>query len=419
MSLAYTCNFILHRRKKEDQYPHLTCRVFWASCTLHVSLNLGFLVDPERWDREFQLCKPRSFHGPDKIPAATINAEIGRYKDAVASVFGSYLEGASWPSAEAVRRDLRVALGLEAKTVPPTEACYRQFYREASVSGSWKEGTRKKMRTVGKRLCGYEPFQTMAGFTKANLTAYVEKLRDEGFVDSTMKKEVGYLRWFLKWADEQGLLTDPGWKTFRPKMRETARPVVFLTWDELMRVWKFEGGSQTLQDVADMFLFSCFTSLRWSDVEALRWSDVSDKAVSVVTVKTSDPLVIDLNKWSQEILSRMVDRGLPDDRVFPRIPNQIVNRTLKTIGKACELEDPVTVTTWKGSKRTDVTKTKAEMLTFHAGRRTFICQALMMGIPPTTVMKWTGHSDYTAMRPYIGVADAEKAREMAKFDEKR
>jgi len=416
MPLSYTCNFILHRRTQDSRHPHLMCRVAWAARAYYVSLNLGFLVDPDRWDRDFQLCRPRSFHGPDKIPAATINAEIGRYKDAVASVFGSYPEGGSWPSADAVRRDLRVALGLEAAVAPPTAECYRRFFREASVAGSWKEGTRKKLRTVGKRLGEYTPFRTMDGFTKTSLTGYVEALRADGFVDSTLKKEVGYIRWFLRWAEEQGLLRIQDWKTFRPKMRDTARPVVFLTWDELMRVWEFEGGSQTLQDVADMFLFSCFTSLRWSDVEALRWSAVSDRDIRVVTVKTSDPLVIDLNKWSQEILSRMVDRALPDDRVFPCIPNQVVNRLLKTIGKACELEDPITVTTWKGSRRTDVTKTKAEMLTFHAGRRTFICQALMMGIPPTTVMKWTGHSDYKAMRPYIGVADAEKAREMAKFD---
>ena len=419
MPLAYTCNFVLHKRTPGSPYPHLMCRVAWAARAYHVSLNLGYMVTPDRWDRDFQLCRPRSFHGPDKIPAATINAEIGRYKDAVASVFGSYPEGASWPSVEAVRRNLRVALGLEARTVPLTADCYRTFYREASVSGSWKEGTAKKMRTVGKKLCAYPPFRTMDGFTRANLTAYVEALRADGIVDSTLKKEVGYLRWFLKWADERGLLSTPDWKTFRPKMRETARPVVFLTWEELMRVWEFRGGSQTLQDVADMFLFSCFTSLRWSDVDALRWSAVSDRAISVVTVKTSDPLTIDLNRWSQEILSRMVDRALPDDRVFPHIPNQIVNRMLKTIGKACELDTPVTVTKWRGSARSDVTKSKAEMLTFHAGRRTFICQALMMGIPPTTVMKWTGHSDYTAMRPYIGVADAEKAREMAKFDARR
>ena len=35
----------------------------------------------------------------------------------------------------------------------------------------------------------------------------------------------------------------------------------------------------------------------------------------------------------------------------------------------------------------------------HTGRRTFIVNALSLGITPNIVMKWTGHSDYKAMKP--------------------
>ena len=40
---------------------------------------------------------------------------------------------------------------------------------------------------------------------------------------------------------------------------------------------------------------------------------------------------------------------------------------------------------------------------------TFICNALALGIPAQVVMKWTGHSDYKAMKPYIDIADDIKA----------
>ena len=49
-------------------------------------------------------------------------------------------------------------------------------------------------------------------------------------------------------------------------------------------------------------------------------------------------------------------------------------------------------------------------------RRTFIVNALSMGITPNVVMKWTGHSDYKAMKPYIDIVDSIKASSMAKFD---
>lgn len=67
-------------------------------------------------------------------------------------------------------------------------------------------------------------------------------------------------------------------------------------------------------------------------------------------------------------------------------------------------------------KRCETIQPKHEVLSSHAGRRTFICNALALGILPHIVMKWTGHSDYKAMKPYIDIADEFKADAMTKFN---
>ena len=36
--------------------------------------------------------------------------------------------------------------------------------------------------------------------------------------------------------------------------------------------------------------------------------------------------------------------------------------------------------------------------------------------PPQVVMKWTGHSDYKAMKPYIDIAEKTKANAMNLFE---
>ena len=41
---------------------------------------------------------------------------------------------------------------------------------------------------------------------------------------------------------------------------------------------------------------------------------------------------------------------------------------------------------------------------------------LSLGIPPNIVMKWTGHSDYSSMKPYIDIVDDIKATSMTKFN---
>jgi integrase len=59
---------------------------------------------------------------------------------------------------------------------------------------------------------------------------------------------------------------------------------------------------------------------------------------------------------------------------------------------------------------------KYALMGTHAGRRTFICTALSLDIPVQVVMKWTGHSSYESMKPYIDIADRMKATEMDKFN---
>ena len=43
--------------------------------------------------------------------------------------------------------------------------------------------------------------------------------------------------------------------------------------------------------------------------------------------------------------------------------------------------------------------------------------ALRLGIPAEVIIRWTGHSDYSSMKPYIKIVDELKEREMSKFDQ--
>ena len=71
-----------------------------------------------------------------------------------------------------------------------------------------------------------------------------------------------------------------------------------------------------------------------------------------------------------------------------------MNDYLKELGELAEINDPVRETYYKGNERIDTVTPKYALLGTHAGRRTFICNALALGIPAQVVMKWTGHSDY-------------------------
>ena len=89
-----------------------------------------------------------------------------------------------------------------------------------------------------------------------------------------------------------------------------------------------------------------------------------------------------------------------------------MNNYMKELGEICEINTMETIIYYQGNNRIEDTIPKYELLTTHTGRRTFICNAIMLGISPNIVMKWTGHADYNAMRPYIDIADRAKKEAM-------
>jgi integrase len=195
--------------------------------------------------------------------------------------------------------------------------------------------------------------------------------------------------------------------------------VIFLTWAELtkLREYNIPDTKKYLDRVRDVFMFQCFTGLRYSDVFNLKRCDIKGNHIEVTTVKTADSLIIELNNRSKAILDKYKDVHFEHDKVLPVITNQKMNDYLKELAELAEINDPVRETYYKGNQRIDETMPKYALLGTHAGRRTFICNALSLGIPAQVVMKWTGHSDYKAMKPYIDIADEIKANAMDKFNQ--
>ena len=93
-----------------------------------------------------------------------------------------------------------------------------------------------------------------------------------------------------------------------------------------------------------------------------------------------------------------------------------MNEHLKELMELVGIDEPIRETYYKGNKRVDTITPKYALISTHIGRKTFICNALSLGIPPQVVMKWTGHSDYKSMKPYIDIADETKENAMEKFN---
>lgn len=385
------------------------------------SFNVGYRVTLARWNAEAQRCTRGSFHGKNKTSGSIINGEIQRFEDAVRSVLSGYSDGDSVSVAD-LRSGVQALLKPEAAPRARTLLNdYDDFVIEQGAARSWSDATYKKMATVRQHLVNYAGVRvSYEDLNERGMRGFVDYLLSDGKRNRTTEKYIKTLRWFLRWADRKCLSGGLADTEYKPHLKSVDKRVIFLTWSELMQVWEHEfgPGEAHLSRVRDRFCFSCFTGLRFSDVASLLKTQVQEDAIVVVTKKTDDTLRIELNKYSREIIRRSHAHNTNCNTLFPRISAQRFNDYIKEVGRLCGLDSEITEVYYQGGTRLVETHKKYELLSSHCGRRTFICNALTLGIPPDVVMKWTGHSDYKAMRPYIDIADEAKKTAMALFDKK-
>jgi len=427
MNIKRNIIFSLESRKKNgktvaDNIP-IRMRVIYGGT--RIDFSTGYRIDAAKWDSEKQRVR-NGCTNKLKQSASEINADLLRYYTEMQNIFKEFEVKSSIPTTEHVKE----AFKAKHKTIPIAEdkpenaeinfmTVFDEFVKECGQQNNWTHATYEKFAAVKNHLTNFNPEITFEYFDEVGLNEYVCFLRDvKGMRNSTIGKQTGFLKWFLRWSFKNGYHKNDAYNMFKPKLKNTTKKVIFLTWSELNRLRSYEisRNKQYLERVRDVFLFCCFTGLRHSDVYNLRQSDIKDSHIEVTTVKTADNLVIELNNHSKAILDKYKDVAFEHDKVLPVISNQKMNDYLKELCELAEINEPVRETYYKGNRRIDEVFPKYALLGTHAGRRTFICNALSLGIPPQVVMKWTGHSDYKAMKPYIDIADDIKANAMDKFN---
>ena len=428
MNIKRNIIFTLESRKKDgvlivENVP-IRMRVNFAS--KRIEFTTGYRIDAAKWDTDKQRVR-NGCTNKLKQSASEINASLLGYYTEVQEIFKKFEVEEIMPTPEQIKEAFNALHKPIEEEIKPRKSTPNAFYkvfdefvRDCGQQNDWTDSTYEKFAAVKNHLMNFRDGLTFDFFDEKGLNDYVTYLRDvKEMRNSTIGKQLSFLKWFLRWAFKKGVHQNNAYDSYKPKLKSTQKKIIFLTWEELNKLREFEipAAKQALDRVRDVFLFQCFTGLRYSDVFNLRRSDIKGDHIEVTTVKTSDSLIIELNKHSKAILDKYKDVAFEDDKVLPVITNQKMNDYLKELAELAGIDEPVRQTYYRGNERIDEVTPKYALLGTHAGRRTFICNALALGIPPQVVMKWTGHSDYKAMKPYIDIADDIKANAMSKFNQ--
>lgn len=402
-------------------------RIRWNGNAYNISV--GYRVDREdsrgrkKWDGS--RCKANTTHGTDKTPASVINKALENLEEKIDKAFYSFEIADTIPSVDDIRKAL--AQDTKRKSLPEIDLAYNQFVIEREKYNQWSFNTVRTVKNIGNLIKKFRPDLTFKEIDDDLLREFVVwqqshrisddeyKTCQDGYANPVIIKNCRIFKWFLEWASEKGYVKSDVVARFKPTLKSIEKTVVFLEWDELMKMESYPFDDEELQKARDFFCLCCFTSLRYSDAAALKKSSVYKDYIEIVSQKTDKVIKIDLNSHSRQILERYADT--PGDYALPRFTVARLNVLVKRLGEILGLDTQINVVQYYGNQKVERTLKKWELLSTHSGRRTFICNALAMGIAPHIVMKWTGHSDYAAMKPYIGVADSVRIKAMESFND--
>lgn len=238
----------------------------------------------------------------------------------------------------------------------------------------------------------------------------------------TTAKLLATLKTLLRRAeDEYDLSVNPRYKKFtNPHPRHDSEfEVIALTQDELDAVNNLDlADNKRLDQARDIFVFSCHTGLRYSDLRQLRRGHIKrDHFIRMASSeKNSKKIEVPLTPVSHAILQKYADRTmpLPTSAKGLIMSSQKLNQFLKEIGELAGIDTAIEVVREYGTEKRSETFKKYELLSIHVGRKTFTSLSLEKGIPLQDVMSLTTHTSFKAVKRYINVTKEQKKAQVAK-----
>ncbi|MDR1984781.1 MAG: site-specific integrase [Prevotellaceae bacterium] len=175
----------------------------------------------------------------------------------------------------------------------------------------------------------------------------------------------------------------------------------YLEQEELSVLQNKQFGSERLERVRDIFLFSCYTGLSFCDMCDLSKENIKqgiDKNLWIMTKrhKTDIPFKVRLLDIPIAIMEKY-EGTQEGGKLLPVISNQKMNSYLHEIADICCID---------------------KKITFHVARHTFATLCLTMGMPIESISKMLGHTKIKTTQIYAHLIDKKLSDDMNLFAEK-
>lgn len=226
----------------------------------------------------------------------------------------------------------------------------------------------------------------------------VQKMQDAGFGINYQWKMISQLKTVMNEGRKLKYHANLEYQDFKTKREDP--DTVYLTADEVERLWEYKPKGELDRKARDLFLLGVWSCARFSDYSRLSMDMIWDGSIHFTQKKTAGSVIVPTNPRLLLILERNGGHA-------PHLAQQHLNEWIKKVCRACEITTPIEVTTFDGRKHTTVTKEKCDLVSSHTARRSGISQLYMTGIPLQQVMLISGHKDEDSIRHYLRLTKEE------------
>jgi site-specific recombinase XerD len=281
---------------------------------------------------------------------------------------------------------------------------YHNEQFEKLVGAEYSYGTLKKFRTALTSLQKFIEWK----YSKTDL--YINEVNHKFITDyefylKTVQKlqhnsamsNIKKLKKIIRLCVANDWLSKDPFKSYKITTKETHRN--FLLKEELDILMNKEIEVVRLDQVRDIFLFSCYTGLSYSDVMNLTQKDITigidgEQWIFTTRTKTDTSSRIPLLPVPKSIIEKYKHhpKVIHSKKLLPQLSNQRLNTYLKEISSICGFHKD---------------------LTFHCARHTFATTiTLTNGVPIETVGKMLGHKSLRTTQQYARILDRKVSEDM-------
>ena len=243
MNIKRNIQVSLKSRKYKDKkiLENLPIRIRISYNSVRLDILTGYSVDSDKWDKDAQRVK-KNVVNKNGESSSDINAFLNKACYEIDEAFKEFEVTDRIPSTRELEETyLRRMKGkVPEKKVRKASKFWEAmtlFKMSESKKNSWQYSTVQKFNALEGHIRAYKEQPRFEDFNDKGITAFISVLIEkENLSNTTILKQLGYLKWFLQWAAVNKYHSILDFKNYKPHLLTTKKKVIFLTIDEIKKL---------------------------------------------------------------------------------------------------------------------------------------------------------------------------------------